>query len=57
MREKQFLLSRDIVLCRDLIEDAFFLDHLGISETRKEKILNEIKLLINHKNPKHDKLR
>lgn len=44
-REKQFLLSRDIVLCRELIGDVFFLDHLGISEIRKEKILNEIKRL------------
>ncbi|GGG33373.1 ATP cone domain-containing protein [Bizionia arctica] len=44
-REKQFLLSRDVVLCRDLIGDAFYLDHLGISEVRKEKILNEIKPL------------
>lgn len=44
-REKQFLLSRDVVLCRDLIGDAFFLDHLGISEVRKAKILNEIKML------------
>jgi len=41
-REKQFLLSRDIVLCRQLIHDTFFLDHLGVSEIRKEKILNEI---------------
>ncbi|WP_396602010.1 ATP cone domain-containing protein [Algibacter sp. R77976] len=47
-REKQFLLSRDVVLCRTLIGDAFYLDHLGISETRKEKILNEIKMLCNH---------
>lgn len=44
-REKQFLLSRDVVLCRDLIDDSFFLDHLGISDIRKEKILNEISLL------------
>lgn len=44
-REKQFLLSRDVVLCRDLIDDLFFLDHLGISETRKSKIQNEIKML------------
>jgi Holliday junction resolvase-like predicted endonuclease len=41
-REKQFLLSRDVVLCRQLIQDKFFLDHLGISEVRKEKIMNEI---------------
>ena len=44
-REKQFLLSRDIVLCRELVGDSFYLDHLGISVTRKERILNEIKLL------------
>lgn len=44
-REKQFLLSREVVLCRDLIGDAFFLDHLGISQIRKDKILNEIKQL------------
>jgi hypothetical protein len=46
-REKQFLLSRDIVLCRELIGDSFFLDHLGVSSIRKEKILNEIKQLCN----------
>lgn len=44
-REKQFLLSRDVVLCRQLIKDKFYLDHLGISEIRKEKILNEISQL------------
>lgn len=44
-REKQFLLSRDVVLCRELLHDKFFLDHLGISEIRKEKILNEISQL------------
>ena len=41
-REKQFLLSRDVVLCKDLIDDSFYLDHLGVSEVRKAKILNEI---------------
>ncbi len=44
-REKQFLLSRDVVLCRDLMDDVFFLDHLGISDTRKSRILKEIKML------------
>ncbi|GGK17993.1 hypothetical protein GCM10007962_10240 [Yeosuana aromativorans] len=44
-REKQFLLSRDVVLCRELIGDVFYLDHLAVSETRKEKILKEIKTL------------
>ena len=47
-REKQFLLSRDVVLCRQLIGDAFYLDHLGVSEIRKEKILKEIKMLCNN---------
>lgn len=46
-REKQFLLSRDVVLCRQLWKDKFFLDHLGISKTRKNKILDEIKQLCN----------
>lgn len=41
-REKQFLLSRNVVLCRELIHDKFYLDHLGISDARKEKILKEI---------------
>ena len=41
-REKQFLLSRDVVMCRQLLHDKFYLDHLGISESRKNKILNEI---------------
>jgi Holliday junction resolvase-like predicted endonuclease len=41
-REKQFLLSRDVVLCRELLNDNFYLDHLGISEMRKKKILDEI---------------
>lgn len=46
-REKQFLVSRDIVLCRQLRKDKFFLDHLGISKTRKQKILTEVEQLCN----------
>ncbi len=46
-REKQFLLSRDVVLCRQLAKDKFFLDHLGISQNRKEKILKEMGHLCN----------
>ncbi|MBT8280148.1 MAG: restriction endonuclease [Muriicola sp.] len=41
-REKQFLLSRDIVLFRQLYKDTFYLDHLGISENRKTRILKEV---------------
>ncbi|MDR6301545.1 ATP cone domain-containing protein [Mesonia maritima] len=44
-REKEFLLSRDIVLARQLEQDDFYLDHLGISEMRKRRILLEIKTL------------
>ncbi|SNR40580.1 Restriction endonuclease [Maribacter sedimenticola] len=46
-REKQFLLGRNIVLCRQLIKDKFYLDHLGVSTERKAKILNEIEQLCN----------
>ena len=46
-REKQFLLSRDVVLCRNLINDHFYLDHLGISSARKDRILEEIGMLCN----------
>lgn len=46
-REKQFLLSRDVVLCRQLMNDSFYLDHLGVSEERKQKILNQINELCN----------
>lgn len=46
-REKQFLLSRDVVLLKQLHKDAFFLDHLGVSEQRKEKIMQEVKMLCN----------
>ncbi|MGY5851028.1 ATPase [Salegentibacter sp. F14] len=42
-REKQFLLSRDVVLCRELVNDDFYLDHLGISSNRKKHILEEMR--------------
>ena len=47
-REKNFLLSRDVVLCQELINDTFYLDHLGISNPRKKKILDEMKELCKH---------
>ncbi|CAM4275641.1 ATP cone domain-containing protein [Zobellia nedashkovskayae] len=46
-REKQFLLSRDVVLCRELWKEKFLLDHLGVSNTRKAKILSEVEQLCN----------
>ncbi|MBZ9631441.1 restriction endonuclease [Salegentibacter sp. LM13S] len=47
-REKNFLLSRDVVLCRELINDTFYLDHLGINNPRKKRILDEMKELCKH---------
>ncbi len=44
-KEKMFLFARDVVLCRQLYKDKFFLDHLGISEVRKKRILEEMVLL------------
>ncbi len=44
-KEKDFLLDRDIILCRQLMEHSFFLHHLGVSENRKKKILNEMKYI------------
>lgn len=44
-REKQFLLSRDVVLCLELVDDDFYLDHLGISSTRKKHIMEEMRNL------------
>lgn len=45
-REKQFLLSRDVVLCRQLLKDNFFLDQLEVSENRKRRILREMEELV-----------
>lgn len=44
-REKQFLLSRDVVLCKELVNDTFYLDKLEISATRKNNILTEMQNL------------
>jgi len=46
-REKDFLLERDIVLCRQLEKNDFLLDHLGVSNGRKQRILKEMKSLCN----------
>lgn len=40
--EKQYLLDKDVIVCRDLKEKIHYLDYLGISETRKSKIIEEI---------------
>lgn len=48
-REKAFLLSRDIVLCKDLLDDKFYLDHLEIAEERQSRIMREMHNLCNVK--------
>lgn len=48
-REKQFLLSRDIVLCKELINDKLYLDQLEIKPPRKQRILKEMELLCKEK--------
>lgn len=54
-REKQFLLSRDIVLCKELIKDAnFFLDELEVSPGRKKRIISEMNQLCNPKSIPHE---
>ena len=44
-REKHFLLERDVVLCRQLMQESYLLDHLGVSNGRKDRILKEMKSL------------
>ena len=52
--EKQFLLEREIILGNQLIDSSFYLDHEGISEERKERILAEFEILCS-KNIKDEK--
>lgn len=44
-KEKQFLLNHDIVLCKELVQQSFYLSHLGVSENRARRILKEMKTL------------
>ncbi len=41
--EKHFLLDRDIILASQLMEQEHWLEHLGISEERKKRILKEFR--------------
>ncbi|TBW28690.1 restriction endonuclease [Gramella sp. KN1008] len=49
--EKAFLLKREIVLGSELIRNKFLLDHLGISKSRKSRILSEFKILCTKNDP------
>lgn len=44
-REKQQLLNRDVVICRQVLKDNSYLTQLGVSEKRKKRILIEMELL------------
>ncbi len=45
--EKEFLLNRGVILGRHVLEKPFSLDHQGISENRKNRIISEFKILCN----------
>jgi hypothetical protein len=46
-REREFLLNRGIVLCRQLLEAPYLLDHIGVKDSRKKRILSEVEQLSN----------
>ncbi|TNF70933.1 MAG: ATPase [Bacteroidetes bacterium] len=46
-REKEFLLGRGVVLCKELLGAPYLLDHMGISDPRKKRILFEFTQLSN----------
>jgi hypothetical protein len=43
--EKELLLGRGPVLCQQILKGPYFLDQIGVSKTRKNKILNEFRQL------------
>ncbi|AVR45986.1 ATPase [Christiangramia fulva] len=47
LEEKQFMLERGIVLASQLLKNEYLLEHLGISEKRKRRILSEFNSICN----------
>lgn len=45
-KEKQQFINRDIVLCKDVIQNPSSLKHLHLSETRTQKVLKEFSAMI-----------
>jgi hypothetical protein len=43
--EKKQLLANDIILCSELYKNDLFLNKIGVSKNRKNKIMEEIKEL------------
>jgi hypothetical protein len=46
-REKEFLLDRGLVLCKELLNAPYYLDHMGVADPRKKRILAEFTQLSN----------
>ena len=46
-REKELLLERGPVLCREVLHAPHLLDQIGVSKSRKKRILNEFRQLCN----------
>jgi hypothetical protein len=46
-REKEFLLERGLVLCKELLDAPYYLDHMGVSDPRKTRVLDEFTQLCN----------
>lgn len=53
-REKQFLLSRDVVLYKELKNNTFLLDQLELSPGRKHRILRELEQLCKTRKAGHE---
>ena len=46
-KEKQLLLERGLVLCREVLKAPYLLDQIGISKSRQKRILTEFRQLCN----------
>jgi len=54
-KQKQALLEKEMVLCRQLLGKPGLLDQLGLTASKKEKVLDEIRDLVVDDGPKHAK--
>jgi hypothetical protein len=47
--QKETLIARDIILCKDILEHDMVLRHLHLSKRKKEALLEEVRLLCGKK--------
>jgi len=47
--QKETLIARDIILCKDILEHEGVLRHLHLSKRKKEVLMNEVRLLCGNK--------